>query len=98
MKRGRRRRHYRRLNEEKKVRSHWKLGKIRVIVPKLKRKNKSLIKLLRRFRDAYVQMMLCFAGRLMQFNTGNVFLFKRIPRAANLFFLRKKPDSQPLLS
>lgn len=36
------------------------------------------IMLLRRFRDAYVAMMLCFGERLMQLNTGNVHLVKKI--------------------
>ncbi|XVF12272.1 hypothetical protein REPUB_Repub08aG0101400 [Reevesia pubescens] len=41
---------------------------------------------LRKWRDAYVEMMLSFAGHVTQLNNGNVYLFKRIP----------KPNSQYL--
>lgn len=46
--------------------------------PKLRLKIRASIKALKSFRDAYVEMMLCFAGRLMQLNTGNVHLVKKI--------------------
>ncbi|KAL4384551.1 hypothetical protein GQ457_15G001220 [Hibiscus cannabinus] len=34
---------------------------------------------LRKWRDAYVEMMLGFAGHVTQLNNGNVHLFNRIP-------------------
>jgi hypothetical protein len=37
------------------------------------------IKHLKRFRDDYVEMMLCFAGHLAQLNNGNVYLYKNFP-------------------
>ncbi|XVE64006.1 hypothetical protein DITRI_Ditri07aG0066700 [Diplodiscus trichospermus] len=38
---------------------------------------------LRKCRDAYVEMMLCFAGHIKQLNNGNIYLFKRIPKASS---------------
>ncbi|KAG8476654.1 hypothetical protein CXB51_030626 [Gossypium anomalum] len=36
---------------------------------------------LRKWRDAYVEMMLCFAAHVKQLNNnGNVYLFKRFPK------------------
>ncbi|KAK8714639.1 hypothetical protein V6N13_041990 [Hibiscus sabdariffa] len=35
---------------------------------------------LRKWRDAYVEMMLGFAGHVTQLNNGNVHLFNRIPK------------------
>ncbi|KAM3703158.1 hypothetical protein ACJW31_04G075400 [Castanea mollissima] len=39
------------------------------------------IKSLKRFRDDYVEMMLCFAGHVAQLNNGNVYLYKKFPNA-----------------
>nr|POF27300.1 hypothetical protein CFP56_25559 [Quercus suber] len=39
------------------------------------------IKFLKRFRDDYVEMMLCLAGHIAQLNNGNVYLYKKIPNA-----------------
>ena len=47
------------------------------VTPKLRVKFSSSMVILRRFRDAYVEMMLCFGGRLMQLNNGNFHLFKK---------------------
>ncbi|KAM1026508.1 hypothetical protein ACFX2I_039368 [Malus domestica] len=77
MKRYRRRRRYRRLrnavtNEQNAMVSmgkRLKFGKIRV-TPMLQIKVKSSIMLLKKFRNAYVGMMLCFAGRVVQLNNG----------------------------
>ncbi|KAJ4838965.1 hypothetical protein Tsubulata_017365 [Turnera subulata] len=97
VKRSKGRRRYQRLNYERNVRlSHWKLPKIRVIL-KLQPKKSSAVKALRRYRDAYVGMMLSFAGRLVQLNNGNAFFFKRISGAANLLHFGKRPVSQALL-
>lgn len=54
----------------------WKIK----VTPKLRllKVGTPSIMLLRRFRDAYVAMMLSFGGRLMQLNTGNVHLVKKI--------------------
>ncbi|GMP32989.1 hypothetical protein CsSME_00006505 [Camellia sinensis var. sinensis] len=37
--------------------------------------------LVKRLRDSYVDMMICLAGNIVQFNNGNVFLAQRIPRS-----------------
>ena len=39
------------------------------------------IKIFKRFRDDYVEMMLCLAGHIAQLNNGNVYLYKKIPNA-----------------
>ncbi|KAF3438604.1 hypothetical protein FNV43_RR21367 [Rhamnella rubrinervis] len=60
-------------------RSHRpKFWKIKV-TPKLRllKNGSSAIMLLKRLRDAYVEMMFCFAGRVVQLNTGNVHLVKK---------------------
>ncbi|XVE58749.1 hypothetical protein DITRI_Ditri04bG0194000 [Diplodiscus trichospermus] len=57
--------------------------KSKVMVPKIA----SLpVEPLRKWRNAYVDTMLCFAAHFAQLNNGNVYLFKRIP----------KPDPQCL--
>lgn len=54
-----------------------KFWKIRV-TPKLRLKvTSSSMAVLRRLRNAYVGMMLCFAGRVAQLNHGNVHLFQK---------------------
>lgn len=55
-----------------------KFWKIRV-TPKLRLKvaSSSMAAVLRRLRNAYVGMMLCFAGRVAQLNHGNVHLFQK---------------------
>lgn len=54
-----------------------KFWKIRV-APKLRLKvTSSSMAVLRRLRNAYVGMMLCFAGRVAQLNHGNVHLFQK---------------------
>lgn len=54
----------------------WKIK----VNPKLRllKIGSSSFMLLKRLRDAYVEMMFCFAGRVMQLNTGNVHLVKKI--------------------
>ncbi|EXC25184.1 hypothetical protein L484_013273 [Morus notabilis] len=44
----------------------WKVR----VAPKLRVKFCKSIVLLKRFRDSYVEMMLCFAGRVMQLSSG----------------------------
>ncbi|POO01913.1 hypothetical protein TorRG33x02_022050 [Trema orientale] len=82
-----RRRQYRRLrsvglSEENERNPISKAGRKRFrkfkVSPKLRIKLSSSMAILKRFRDAYVEMMLCFAGRLMQLNNGNFHLFKKI--------------------
>lgn len=53
----------------------WKIK----VTPKLRllKIGSSSIMLLKRLRDAYVKMMFCFAGHVMQLNTGNVHLVKK---------------------
>ena len=55
-------------------------------IPKVSPKIAFPVEPLRKWKDAYVEMMLCFAGHVTQLNNGNVYLFKRIP----------KPNSQCL--
>lgn len=83
----RRRSQYKRLrsavfNEEtekipKSKASQKKFWKFKV-TPKLRVKVSSSMVKLKRLRDAYVESMLCFAGRVMQLNNGNLHLFKSI--------------------
>ncbi|KAG2667527.1 hypothetical protein I3843_15G116700 [Carya illinoinensis] len=44
------------------------------------------IKFVKRLRDSYVELMLCFAGRIAQLNNGTVFLYKTIPSAKSPSF------------
>ncbi|OAY59234.1 hypothetical protein MANES_01G015600v8 [Manihot esculenta] len=78
--RYRRRKRYQRLKHKKTCR-RWKIKVKLRVQPKVS----SAMKLLKGCRDSYVRMMLCFAGHLAQFNTGNVFLFKRIPKPSFSF-------------
>ncbi|WRX19592.1 hypothetical protein QQP08_012079 [Theobroma cacao] len=52
--------------------------KSKVMVPK---NIASPVEPLRKWRDSYEEMMLCFAGHFTQLSNGNVYLFKRIPKA-----------------
>ncbi|KAF4396229.1 hypothetical protein F8388_019775 [Cannabis sativa] len=82
MKLYRKRRKYQRLrskvlNEENEEIPKWKGFRKFKVTPKLRVKFSSPTMTLKKFRDNYVQMMLCFAGRVMQFTNGNMFNYLR---------------------
>lgn len=60
------------------------MTKSKAMVPKASPNNNNLaVEPLRKWRDAYVEMMLCFAAHVAQLNNGNVYLFRRIPKPIN---------------
>ncbi|KAF8399067.1 hypothetical protein HHK36_014933 [Tetracentron sinense] len=62
------------------------------VIPKLRLKIVSPLKLLGRLRDAYVNMMLGLAGNVRYFNSGNSFGDKRIPKARQVPMLSPYQD------
>ncbi|CAM8997936.1 unnamed protein product [Rhodiola kirilowii] len=80
-----RKRQYNRLNgETHNIRRSGKvvrLGRLRKLRPIKKLRLVSPCKLWRRFKDAYVDMMLRLAGSVGELNTGNGFGAKHIPKA-----------------